>query len=488
MNFRPRTCQVAAALAAGVLLVPAPAAIRARKPEKKTVEQAPPPAPATPGHVTGIRFSSDGGFTRISVETSGGFKMRSDRLRNPDRLFFDLTNIRPAAPGKGMETIPVNDPRLKQIRVAETQPGTTRIVLDLESTVAVTANQSAGPDRLIIELRPTGTPVATGILPPKKQPAPEPAVETLVPPRDPAPVETVRVEPPRVETARTETARIETAKLEPPKIEPPRIVSAPKPVVENSPQPANRTASGDTSLVRALGLKLGKIVIDAGHGGHDQGTAGAAGLLEKDLVLDVSLRLKELIESRLNSQVILTRSDDSYVGLERRCQIANEAKADLFISVHANSSPVKNVSGVETYYLNFTTSKAALDVAARENASSEHSIAELKDLIAKIALRDKVDESREFAAKVQNALYAQSVKGNTSSYDRGVKKAPFVVLIGASMPAILAEIGFVTNPKDETLMKKAEYRQKIAEALYRGVSAYASGLSHFQVARKSEDN
>ena len=125
-----------------------------------------------------------------------------------------------------------------------------------------------------------------------------------------------------------------------------------------------------------------------------------------------------------------------------------------------------------------------MEVAARENASAQKTIHELTDVLQRIALQDKVEESKEFAAKVQQALYAASVRGNSRTRDRGVRKAPFVVLIGASMPAILAEIGFVSNPRDEALMKKPEYRQRIAEGLYQGLSRYASTLSHFEVAQK----
>jgi len=237
-------------------------------------------------------------------------------------------------------------------------------------------------------------------------------------------------------------------------------------------------------MTRVLGLKVGRIVIDPGHGGLDAGTTGPNGLREKDLVLDVAQRLGALLEERLKSEVIYARSDDSYVALERRTQIANEAKADLFLSIHANSSPEHVASGVETYYLSFTTSKAAMDVAARENATSQRSVYELQDLLQKIALKDKVDESREFASRVEEALYANTAKNNSKVRDRGVKKAPFVVLIGAAMPSILAEIGFISNPHDESLMMRSETRQKIAEALYKGVASYAGTLSHFQVAQR----
>jgi N-acetylmuramoyl-L-alanine amidase len=236
-------------------------------------------------------------------------------------------------------------------------------------------------------------------------------------------------------------------------------------------------------MIRALGLKVGRIVIDAGHGGHDAGSIGPGGMLEKDLVLDVAKRLGALVEQRLGCEVVYTRTDDTFIPLEQRTEIANDKHADLFLSIHANSSSLKTAAGVETYYLNFTTSKSALDVAARENATSQKTIFELQDLLQKIALKDKVDESREFAARIQSSLYSMSARSPAPTRDRGIRKAPFIVLIGASMPSVLAEIGFISNPRDEAMMKRADYRQKIAEALYKGVGGYAATLSHFQVAQ-----
>ena len=237
------------------------------------------------------------------------------------------------------------------------------------------------------------------------------------------------------------------------------------------------TADGETSLVRALGLKIGRIVIDAGHGGHDSGTLGVDGIEEKDVVLDVALRLGKLLHDRLGAEVIYTRSDDTFIPLETRTAIANKAQADLFLSIHANSSSDESARGVETYYLNFTSDPTALDVAARENAVSDQSIHQLSDLVKKIALKDKIAESREFAADVEGSLYTGLAKGNVGLKDRGVKKAPFVVLIGANMPSILAEISFVTNPKDAEQLAQPEYRQRVAESLYKGVARYEGGLS-----------
>jgi N-acetylmuramoyl-L-alanine amidase len=262
------------------------------------------------------------------------------------------------------------------------------------------------------------------------------------------------------------------------------VSSTKAPAIETA-LPAKRNSSGDRSMIRALGLKVGRIVLDPGHGGHDTGSVGPEGLREKDLVLDVAQRLGRLVQDRMGSEVIFTRSDDTFIPLERRTEIANEAKADLFLSIHANSSPLRSAAGVETYYLNFTTSRSALDLASRENSGSQMTVYELQGLLQKIALKDKAEESREFASRVQTALYTLSAKTMESrSRDRGVKKAPFVVLIGASMPSVLAEIGFVSNAHDESALRREEYREKTAEALFKGISSYANTLSHFQVAQR----
>jgi N-acetylmuramoyl-L-alanine amidase len=406
------------------------------------------------------------------VEVSGEFKYKSDNLDNPPRLFFDVQGSRP---GMAQKTIPVGDHLLKQIRIAETQPGTTRIVLDLEQAADFTASQLSNPERLMVELHAKGVKTSTGTA------AVTAAVTAAEEPAKPVQAPPVLVEPPIVAKTLPSPAVL-TAVSRPVGIPPPVATPRNKPTLPE-PKAAARNASGDRSLTRALGLKLGRVVLDPGHGGHDAGTHGPSGLTEKELVLDVSQRLAALIEERLGSEVVLTRTEDTYVSLEGRTKIANEAKADLFLSIHANSSPVKSVTGVETYYLNFTTSRNALDLAARENASAESSIFDLKDVLEKIALKDKIDESREFASRLQTSLYTLT-KASAASKNRGIKKAPFVVLIGAQMPSVLAEIGFLTNSNDEALMRKTEHRQKIAEALYKGIAAYAESLSQLQVAKR----
>ena len=483
--------------------------------------------------VTAIRSWSLTEVTRIAVEVSGEFHTRSDRLHNPERVYFDIVGARPRIDAKRTWSKEIGDKLVQRVRVAETIPGTTRIVLDLSGPVEVTTSQLSNPNRLIIELRAgTGPPIPTEpmlpavklppaisaeILKPNAPPA-KPAVEVDLPalrPRTETPARKGEADPPPVKPWTAPPVKAKSAS--PVKSTPAQAASKPAPAeslpahpydaftepraavgqpaylkaeppVPTAPLPgefskaARRTSTGGNSLTRVLGLKIGRIVIDAGHGGHDQGTQSPRGLIEKDLVLDVAQRLGKLIEDRMNAEVIYTRSDDTFIPLEGRTAIANQKKADLFLSIHANSSPIPRIAGMETFYLNFTDSKDALDVAARENASSQKSIFELQDIIQKITLHEKLDESREFAGRIQAALFSFSSRNLPGQKNRGVKKAPFVVLIGANMPSVLAEIGFLSNSREETLLKKPDYRQKLAESLYRGISKYAEGLSHFQIA------
>ena len=251
------------------------------------------------------------------------------------------------------------------------------------------------------------------------------------------------------------------------------------------PKPASATLRGKRNLIRALGLKVGRIVIDPGHGGHDTGGIGPNGLREKDLVLDVAERLGTLIEEKMGSEVVYTRTDDRFLSLRQRTKKANRNDADLFVSIHANSSRIRGIRGVETYYLSLTTNSWALAVASRENAAAERSIHELRNLLSKIALTEKIEESREFATHVQTALYKGLASETKGLRDRGVRKAPFMVLLGVEMPAVLAEIGFLSNPQDEKLLKTSAYRQKIAAHLYNGISRYSESLSHTTLAQKA---
>lgn len=255
----------------------------------------------------------------------------------------------------------------------------------------------------------------------------------------------------------------------------------------DSAQDSPAFVEGSSSMTRVLGLGIHRIVIDAGHGGHDSGTLGPHGLEEKNVVLDVALRLGKLLQQRLGVQVIYTRRTDTFIPLQERTAIANRAHADLFLSIHANSSPEPEVRGVETYYLNFTGSPNALAVAARENAGSGRSVHDLSGLVQKITLTDKIGESRTLAADVQQGLYQGLRRGNPDLHNRGVRQAPFMVLIGARMPSILAEISFLTNASDAADLRQPAYRQRIAESLYHGVAAYVQSMDGMRLAENSND-
>ena len=462
--------------------------------------------------VTGIRHWSTPDYTRVAIDLGDDVTYEAARVPNPDRIYFDLHGTRLAQELVGKSFAVTDDGFLKRIRAAQFSDDMTRVVLDVNDVTEYSAFLLPNPYRLIIDIHggsksQPGAPVVS--VPMQRAAAAAPAVPntTAVKAGSSFDVAALSAQPGRVDATTQPTSQPISAVV-------PRAVSreegtgnskpastdvaaAPATTSTSSTRKGGRgkiavdpdagparaalpTADGETSLVRALGLKIGRIVIDAGHGGHDTGTIGVDEILEKDVVLDVALRVGQLLHDRLGAEIIYTRSDDTFIPLETRTAIANKAQADLFLSIHANSSPDASARGVETYYLNFTSSPDALATAARENAVSDQSIHQLSDLVKKIALKDKIDESREFASDVETSLYGGLQKGNAGLKDRGVKKAPFVVLIGANMPSILAEISFVTNEKDARQLQEPGYRERVAESLYKGVAKYASGLSGTQ--------
>jgi N-acetylmuramoyl-L-alanine amidase len=246
--------------------------------------------------------------------------------------------------------------------------------------------------------------------------------------------------------------------------------------IEDGPSPAPpSTIRGNYSLARQLGLGVSRIVIDPGHGGSDPG-ASANGVTESALVLDIALRLEQLLIEQPGFDVALTRRRNVSVPLERRTAMANDEAADLFISIHANASPRKETAGVETYVLNLATTKQAETVAARENASSAESMNTLPQLVRAITTNNKLAESRELASVVQSSLVRRLGSRNSNFQDLGVKQAPFMVLIGAQMPSILAEVAFLTNRAEANLVKQAAYKQQIAQALCDAILQYQASL------------
>jgi N-acetylmuramoyl-L-alanine amidase len=448
--------------------------------------------------VKGIRHWSTPSYTRVAIDLGDDVTYEAARVPDPDRIYFDLHGTRLAQELVGKSFTVTDDGFLKKIRAAQFSNDMTRVVLDVNEVTEYSAFLLPNPYRLIIDIHGgksmPRTPAANALA--------QRAVATPTVPNTTATktissvdVAALSAQPGRVEATTQPTSQPISAVVKDREqgvdgtissdtgtttMGPSKRTKKGSPAKEADAGPARAavpTADGETSLVRALGLKIGRIVIDAGHGGHDTGTIGVDGILEKDVVLDVALRVGKLLHDRLDAEIIYTRHDDTFIPLETRTAIANKAQADLFLSIHANSSPDASARGVETYYLNFTSSPDALQTAARENAVSDQSIHQLSDLVKKIALKDKIDESREFAADVEASLYGGLQKGNMGLKDRGVKKAPFVVLIGANMPSILAEISFVTNEKDARQLQEPEYRERVAESLYKGVAKYAGGLS-----------
>jgi len=428
--------------------------------------------------------------TRVVLDLGDLTDYHASLQSNPWRLIIDIQNKRLGNTSPAQEVSPKAESPSAASVEAKSEPATVKS--RCQNRAGDANSESAGCD---------GEPVAAAEarkVPSAKAEAPKPAKEIIVGSdgvkktivyADDDDRTVAQLDPPDVPLTIRPTPAVNPS-VQPPPPEPVPGKTSKKKNKQKSPpdaldiHEAEPTASGDRSLIRALGLKIGRIVIDPGHGGRDTGTVGPNGLEEKDLVLDVSLRLGRLLASRLGADVVFTRTDDTFVPLEDRTAIANREAADLFVSVHANSSPDADARGTETYYLNFTSSPDALEVAARENAVSEKSIHELQDLVKKIALKEKIEESHEFASDVESALHSGLSARNPGLRDRGVRKAPFIVLIGAHMPSILAEISFVSNPADERRLKTADYRQKIAESLYRGIARYASGLSGVKVASK----
>jgi N-acetylmuramoyl-L-alanine amidase len=400
-----------------------------------TEEDAPTSAAASPTDagarnlfpsITGVRHWESDDATTVVIDLQDAVQYEVHRLTDPERIYFDLHDTALAA-GLSGKTIEVGDALLVRIRIAQPIPGVSRIVLETKDSTNFAVSLERNPLRFVVVIR--------GQTSEKKSSAKLGSTETTL--QD------------RVSQAQAATLSKEDLQL------------------------------------RARVPHL-KIVVDAGHGGWDLGTVGRQGLLEKDLVLDVTRRLGTLLQNRLGTEVVYTRPDDNYIPLEQRADIANQAQADLFVSVHANYSDYAFARGVETYYTNYSSSPESADIEKRENGAANGAINDA--IVSSVALkerRERTDESRRLAASVERALYGSLSPNNPGMRDRGVKPAGFVVLTGTSMPAILSEISFVSSPMDEKNLQSSTYRQQIAEALYRGIARYAASSSRVKLAAAS---
>jgi N-acetylmuramoyl-L-alanine amidase len=419
---------------------PAPVAIPAAPPPARPVPVAPAPAaaprsatvppestataPAGPtAALRSIRREVLADALRITLELDREIPFYHEQIDAPARIFVDLRNTAAIRSLRGA-TIKFPDDVVTQVRIGLHLGARTRVVLDLTGTRRYSVYPLYNPFRVVIDVERASA------------------------------------------AARSAAAALSAAQL--PAAAVPRGAAAP-------PAAASANSDGGFSLSRQLGLGIARIVIDPGHGGQDPG-ARSRGLTEAALVLDVALRLEKLLLKEAGVEVVLTRRTDTYVPLEERTALANRARADLFLSIHVNASTNASARGVETYFLNFAPDSEAEAIAARENAGSSGQMRQLPDIVRAIALNNKIDESRDFATILQSAVYERLRKANRNARNLGVKQAPFMVLIGATMPSVLAEISFLTNRAEADLLKTEMYRQQVAEALFAGVMGYQQSL------------
>jgi N-acetylmuramoyl-L-alanine amidase len=459
-----------------VLRVPEPEPVAVREVAADPVRPAAPAAASGRATIRAIDRAVLSNLVRVTIELDREVSYRDERIGDPDRVFLDLRSTLPGPAVRAVQTF--GDGIVRKIRVGRQPEETTRVVLDIDGTVRHSVFTLDNPHRLVIECERRGgaalvaTAGAGTAVPERAAEASPTASGNAVPAVALATTSpTATIEPPVTPPSSEPVAEEATRDREP---LPARRTAAPEAAATLSGPPA-ANLRGRFSLSRQLGLGVSRIVIDPGHGGHDPG-ARVKGLAEADLVLDVALRLERLLAAQPGVEVVLTRRTDVFIPLEERTAIANREDADLFLSIHANASRNRKASGVETYFLNFASNRDAEAVAARENAASGRAMHSLPDIVKAITLNNKLDESRDFATMVQRSMIERLRPAHKGVRDLGVKQAPFVVLIGAGMPSVLAEISFVTNPHEGRLLKSGNYRQRIAEALFQGIASYQRSL------------
>jgi len=439
---------------------PAPAPVSAPGQEQHETASSAPNAEVNPSSslatkrplqqlVTGIWNVSSPNSSTVIIDLQGEVQYEAHRLSDPERIYFDLHGTS-LAHGLFGKTIEVGDPVLARVRIAQPQKGVSRVVLETNGASDFSVSLQSNPYRLVVEIR-------------KAVKADNSAV-SAGPGTD------------HRETSLQNTDS-QSKDVQNGDFHNKDLTAAIVPQSASIPAVPGR-AGGKSERRLQTHLPKFRLVLDAGHGGWDLGTIGRKGLMEKDLVLDIVERLGKLVQSRLGAEVIFTRQDDTYLPLEKRTEIANLAQADMFVSVHANYSEDSSARGAETYYTNTYSSVRArteeVDASATENINWNN-----------VDIREKVQQSHRFAVAVQQAMHRALAAQIPGMRNRGVKKASYVVLTGTSMPAILAEVSFVSSPADEDKLKSSNYRQNIAEGLYRGIAQYASTSHHVNLASAS---
>ncbi len=434
-------------------------------------------------NVLPVKYWSSNDYTRVVISTSGPVTYREELLEEngdrPRRLYIDFLEsyIEP----RFRSPVPIEDGLLKRVRTGQYSTDTVRVVLDIESISSYKIFSLPDPFRVVIDVRGKASPAPVSPEPkrtspvtlPRQEPAfaettttrPSPGQDRLSPaPLEPAPADSDR------EDEDTDVIPVIVLKDSKKNQALAQISAADSgPVVRMQEQPlATRI-----SLAQQLGLGVGKIVIDPGHGGKDPG-AMAFGLKEKDIVLKVAKNLAHHLEEDMNAEVILTRETDLFLSLEERTAIANTNDADLFISLHINAHPSPQVKGFETYFLNLSTNEEAMRVAARENATTAHQMSDLQDILSDIMQNSKINESSRLARQVHNSIATGLATPPYTTKNMGVKQAPFYVLIGAGMPAILIELAFISNPEDARLLADDAFIDRMTAEISRGILEYTN--------------
>lgn len=450
--------------------------------EKKISLQEPAHLPDTlpPAVVAPVKFWSSNDYTRIALQVSRPISYTSKLLEKdgdrPRRLYLDLNGCQIAPQHR--QPLPIEDGLLKRVRAKQLNNDTVRVILDIESISNYNIFNLKDPFRIVIDVhgnnRKQLQTVTKGEESTRGAPKKEPKINASLavqPEKLPDRISRriVTITPHARKHSMSQAAADAVIVLKDNKKWRPQ----PGQQVRKTRVVKNTRESQSFSLAQQLGLGIRKIILDPGHGGKDPG-AMAHGMKEKDIVLTVAKHLRDILREQYGYEVVMTRTKDVFLPLEERTALANTSKADLFVSIHVNAHPDKKVRGIETFYLNLATNSEAMRVAALENATSTHNINELQDILTDLMQNSRIIESSHLARYVQNNLISGLKRNRYPVRSHGVKQAPFYVLIGAQMPAILAEISFLTNPGDARLLGRKQYLYDIAEQMAAGLHSYAN--------------